>query len=493
MYKSIFLLKLFFITVILIFSCLNFTVNSVIATENSIIDLNRPLQLRTQISKPLTLNACVTMSLVNYPRILQQQALIQAAKANIRLRIIKEYMPEADLQYQSIFASHNKTTQLMFSSDVFPANMGPGNPSVSMKGYFFSGFGTVVDWAPLDFGLHKAKINVAKSELSQTEAGYASTKLDVATRAAAGFLDVVVAQEQLKASQANVERFDTFDRMVHTLVDSDLRPGADASLADAQLAQARNQLIESRYKLEIAIADLSYSIGLGGKKIDIDPGSIAQISQPTLTQQYPPVFKEHPLALAGNAIINTSMARVHVFDKMYVPTFHFLGGLNFRGAGLNTAGRSTAAYGGGVLPSAPNYDVAMIMDFPFLDFFRIRAARKVELYKVQAERQSYNLIMQSLQTEDFRAKAQVKAAIELAANMPIQVAAANDATVKARTRYEVGLGTVAQVAEAEQLLAKSVMQEASARIGVWKALLATANVHGNLKPFLSQVASMSTH
>ncbi len=471
----------------------NSTGLNLFAAESPINSLDKPLQLRTEIQKPLTLNSCVSMSMANYPRILQQQALIQAAKTNVRLRIIKEYMPQADLQYQGIYGSHNKTTSLMFSSDVFPANMGPGNPSVSMRGYFYTGLGTVVDWDPIDFGLHKAKINVAKSELSQTMAGYASTKLDVATRAAAAFLDVVVAQEQLKASQANVERFDTFDRMVHSLVDSDLRPGADASLADAQLAQAKNKLIEARYKLEVSIADLSYSIGMGGKKIDIDPGSIAQISQPTLTQQYPPVYKEHPLAIAGNAVINTSMARVRVFDKMYYPTFHFLGGLNFRGAGLNTAGRATSAYGGGSLPSVPNYDAAFIVDFPYLDIFRIRAAKKVELYKVQAERQNYNLILQSLQTEDYRAKAQVKAAIELASNMPIQVAAASDATVKARTRYEVGLGTVAQVAEAEQLLAQSVMEEASARIGVWKALLATANVHGNLKPFLTQVASLSTH
>lgn len=70
--------------------------------------------------------------------------------------------------------------------------------------------------------------------------------------------------------------------------------------------------------------------------------------------------------------------------------------------------------------------------------------------------------------------------------MPIQVHAAEHAVQQAEARYKTGLGSVAQVAEANQVLAQSRMQEAIARVGIWRALLAVASVHGDLKPFLAE-------
>ena len=57
---------------------------------------------------------------------------------------------------------------------------------------------------------------------------------------------------------------------------------------------------------------------------------------------------------------------------------------------------------------------------------------------------------------------------------------------KARARYQVGLSSVAQVAEANQLLAQSRMQQAVARVGVWRAMLDVASVHGDIKPLLAE-------
>lgn len=68
--------------------------------------------------------------------------------------------------------------------------------------------------------------------------------------------------------------------------------------------------------------------------------------------------------------------------------------------------------------------------------------------------------------------------------MPVQVRAAMSAAQQAQARYQAGLATVAQVAEANEILAESRVKEAVANVGVWKAILATAAVRGDLKPFL---------
>ena len=42
------------------------------------------------------------------------------------------------------------------------------------------------------------------------------------------------------------------------------------------------------------------------------------------------------------------------------------------------------------------------------------------------------------------------------------------------------------MAEAERLLAQADADEAVARLGVWRALLAAAQTHGDLAPFLAR-------
>lgn len=157
-----------------------------------------------------------------------------------------------------------------------------------------------------------------------------------------------------------------------------------------------------------------------------------------------------------------------------------------RGAGLGVTGRPTSKNVNGLLPLVPNYQVAMIINWNFLDIFRLKAEKKVQLERIEQQNQDLNLVLQNLKTQDRQSRARVKAALALAENMPIQVKAAAMAANQAEARYKTGLGSVAQVAEANQVLAQSRAQEAIARIGVWRALLAVAAVHGDIKPFLAE-------
>jgi outer membrane protein TolC len=70
------------------------------------------------------------------------------------------------------------------------------------------------------------------------------TQLEVGANAGSAFFDLAAAEQLVTVAQANVRRYESFDTAVHVLVENSLRPGADASQADAQLALARNQLIQ---------------------------------------------------------------------------------------------------------------------------------------------------------------------------------------------------------------------------------------------------------
>lgn len=440
----------------------------------------------TVVNSPLTLRDAVEFAAGNYPNILKAQAQVRAAKRNVTVQKLNEYLPDSLFQYQEIMASHNKLSQIFYGSPVFPAVAGPGFNNVNMEPIIFSSGGFSVDWSPLDFGLHKARITMAKDQHLQAEAQYAVTKLDVCLATASAYLDCLAAIEQLHAAEQNQASFEQFAGVVRAQVDAYLKPGADSSLAEAQLANAKNDVIRANLAYDLAMANLANTMGLGGKSLQINPVGLSSVSEPADLQRETPVFENVPVLAAAKAALTTAQQQKRVLDKEYYPVFHFLGGINMRGSGLGVNGRNTNRTVYGILPLVPNYQVAMIINWNFLDIFRLKAEKKVQLERIEQQSQDLSLVMQNLKTQDVQSRARVKAALALAENMPIQVKAAAMAASQAEARYKTGLGSVAQVAEANQVLAQSRAQEAIARIGVWRALLAVAAVHGDIKPFLGE-------
>ncbi|MFA7336520.1 MAG: TolC family protein [Candidatus Obscuribacterales bacterium] len=453
------------------------------------------IRLRPEIQlneTSLTLVGAVHLAESRYPQILKQQAELRAAKRNVTLQKVREYNPAALLSYQQADASHNRLTQTLFGSAVLPATPGPGPENVKFGADAFSAAGFIIDWAPIDFGLHKARINYSKAEMQLASAHYDLTVLDVTVQAAASFLDALIMKEQVGVAIANVQRFADFSKVVHAQVDAGLKAGADASLADSQLANAKNDLVRARLNYELALAELAFKVGVGGNSVEINPGGISKLTQPDDPQRDSPKFTSHPLTLAKQSIVNLRQANRKVLEKEYYPKFRWLAGINLRGTTFKTNKGDVPAPGiSGLFPTVPNWNVGMVIDFPFFEIIRIQAEKKVVDEQIDSAQQSYALAVQQLKTEDVQARARVKASLELAANMPIQVQAATQAAQQAQARYEAGLATVAQVAEANQILADSRVKEAVTNVGVWKALLANAAVHGNLRPFLG-AASQAT-
>jgi outer membrane protein len=78
----------------------------------------------------------------------------------------------------------------------------------------------------------------------------------------------------------------------------------------------------------------------------------------------------------------------------------------------------------------------------------------------------------------------LQAARAVAANTPVQLAAAQQSESQARARYQAGLTNIVEVADAQSLLAQAEVQDQLARIDVWRAMLASAVAQGDLAPFV---------
>jgi outer membrane protein TolC len=420
----------------------------------------------------------------NFPSIRAAQAQKSAADAGVDFAKTA-YVPRADLLWQENLATRNNVFGLLLPQSTIPSISGPGLASNSYQGAWGSAGGLLVSWEPFDFGLRKGGLGVARALSKQAQAGIEVTKLDAALAAADAFLTVLANDQVVRAAQANVDRFQVFSRTVGTLVANQLRPGVDVSRAEAELATARNQLIQAQQNAELARVTLAESLGEAGVSFALDPGPLLELPPPVPPPS--PDFTAHPASLAQMAALEVVHAREHALDRSYFPRFNVQGAVFGRGSGALLSGGFD--YSKGYYPDTANWATGITITFNVSDVFGIRARKKVEAGNAAAEQARYDQVLNTLKAQDARARALIEAARRMADNTPIQVKAAQETIERARVRYEYGLTNITEVADAQRLMTQAEIDDSVAKIAVWRALLAAARMSGELKGFLDQVAN----
>ncbi len=453
--------------------------------EVSVLDL-----LRTQPpaapapQEPVTAAAAVEIALANYPAVRAARARAEAAQAGIDL-VDTAYLPRVDLLWQAIRATRNNISGTALPQGVVPGISGPVLPGRSWKSAWGISAGVLVSYEPFDFGLRAASVEIARLVARQAEADVQVTRLETASGAAEAFLAHAAAEQALKAAQANGDRWDVFARSVRALVERELRPGVDASRADAELAAARIQLIQARQLVETSRAALAEALGLADASLKTDPGPLLELPQGAEVPAGDPLG--HPLLSRQALGVEGALARQDALDRAWYPRVNLQLSLNDRGSGFGSDGK-TLDPEDGLYPDRANWAAGVTLALPAMDLFSLNARRRAEEGFERAERARTDQVFLSLRMQNLRVRSAFEAARQVAENTPVQLKAAQEAHQRARARYDTGLGTLTEVAEAQRLLAQSEIDDALARLSVWRALAAAGRVHGDMRLFLDAVA-----
>jgi len=122
-----------------------------------------------------------------------------------------------------------------------------------------------------------------------------------------------------------------------------------------------------------------------------------------------------------------------------------------------------------------------------LDIFSIRAEQSIEAANERAEAARYDQAIQDLTGQLQQTQATLEAARRIAQDTPAEVAAARATESQSRARYQAGLATIIEVAEAQSLLVQAETDDALARLAVWSDLASLGAAEGDLGPFLQYV------
>lgn len=292
----------------------------------------------------------VSTALKNYPAIAAHEAREKAVSTKISLAKT-EYLPKFDLFAQELRGSDNNVLGILFPPLSIPQVSGRQSGPIGFDSVWASNVSAFFSWEVVDFGLRREKVNAARAEASEAGAGVVVTKFQVASAAADAFFALLAAKQDVQAQKANADRMRVFATSVHALVDADLRPGVDASRADAELALAQDRLILAEQEREVRRAHFAETLGLAGANVDVDEGPLLMIPSERVEPKLPP-FEFHPVALHQAAIIKTVNARRQVLRKEYRPRIYMEGSIFSRGSGAELRNYVAKI---GYLPSVPNW------------------------------------------------------------------------------------------------------------------------------------------
>jgi len=327
-------------------------------------------------------------------------------------------------------------------------------------------------------------VNVARAGEHSAEAQLEVTKLDVEANAANAFLEAAAAQQLTLAASANVDRRETLTKSIHVLVDNQLRPGADASRADAELAAARTQFLRAKQAEQETLIRLAEALGIAGQNVEVAAGALSSAAPDVPVSE--PNVNTNPSARLAFSEVEQSQAREHALDRSYVPQFRLQSGISGRGSGLNNTGQFLGG-DNGLVPDRYNWALGVAATFSPFDIFSLRARKQIEAANERGAQAAYEGTIQQLTAAEQRARTSLETSIEIAKNSEIELSAAHQSDRQAEARYKSGLSTLVELADAQQLLVNAESDEAVAKLNVWRSLLATGFAAGDLTSFLDAV------
>ncbi|MGH9487853.1 MAG: TolC family protein [Terriglobales bacterium] len=431
-------------------------------------------------AKPLGLAQAVTTAWARYPGMTAARQAAVAAGAQADLARVA-FWPNAGVTGQWDRATDNATLGLSFASPLPGISGTVPAADYSQSSAWTSAAGVYFSWEIADFGRRAANLRYFQELAREGSAAADLVRLQVGAHAADAWLNVRAAREEVRVTQADVSRWQGLENIVDALVAQQLRPGADRSRAQAELAAARIRASGATRDLAAAQATLAEALGLRpGEALPPLAGLPPAPPAPIVpSAAVPPQLRVRQDAVAAAGEEQEEIAREAL------PRWYVLASDYGRGSGVLAAGKLAHGLTGLAPTTAANWALGVGLDFSFTRWRATRSEAAAAKAQAAAERARQQQVEAQLEQARQLAAADWAAAQLVAQESPIGLAAAQTGEAQAKVRYQTGLASVADLENAEQLLTQADSDHALSQLQLWRALLETVFAAGSLQPLLA--------
>lgn len=439
---------------------------------------------QTSAPESYTLKRAVEEAWTKYPTIEAANAAVGAAASQVRVAR-DAYLPSASMHAQLTQATRNNILGAMLPNQSILPISGLAPNGASARGTFGSAMGILLSWTAYDFGTRRARIETAEANRAEAQAKVDLVRYQIADAVADAWFRAAASAYVEKAASASVERWRTALDSVDVLVTNGLRPGADSSRLRAELARAEAEQLASTQRTQQYLAEVGRYLMEPEKRLALEARWVSELYAADASASTAAVStaSTHPLVALRNASVSALSADAALSQREWLPKVNLYSAVSGRGSGARNDG---TFHGGavGLYPDTGNWAVGIGVTVDLFDWKRYRSVKELRDHRVEEARARESEASIELRTLIEQARIAFETSIAISKKTPEAVRAARELLTQSEVRYRTGLGTITELAEAQRTFQQAEVDDALARVSVWRAAYGMAAARGDLKEFL---------
>lgn len=435
------------------------------------------------LAQTLRLADALNRSVENYDRIKSMQSAVSVSELNTVFQK-QQYLPEVTVAVQQSFGTINVLHGPMYAYGGL-ASAATSMPSAEQNwnAAFGSLYFAAINWNLYTFGRAKNEVQLSLSKENLARADLQQEIFQHQVKVGAAYLNLLASQRLQYVQRKNYERAQVFYEMTNSRAQSGLIPEVDASLARAEVSNARSMEIRTYDKVLELSKQLAVLLGEDFKTYDLD--SLYSKSVPTVFLRGKDNTRNHPSLVFQQSKIAESLQREQVFRLNRLPGLSAFGVVQGRGSGFesNYAQDKTAysrSYVKGVGIDRGNYLAGFTLSWNITNLYRFTTRVKEQQLHTQSLQQDFAGLHKELDAQSKLAQSQFNNAMENFKETELQLASAQLAYKQHTALYENGLTTLIEFTQALYSLNRAEIGYEIARNNVWQALLLWASAQGDI-------------
>ncbi|WP_297337010.1 TolC family protein [Algoriphagus sp.] len=413
------------------------------------------LALQAQEQVRMTLQEALSLSLENNVNVKNARLETLISKATIK-ETTASGLPQIngafDVNYNPAIPVVFLPNEPPFGDPNIPSDVIPARFGVS----FTSSLSANVRQMIFD-GSFFVGLRAAKTYKQLTDYDLEKTETDVIESVKKAYFGVLVNQERIRLAQSNLARVDTLLNETRALNEAGFAEKIDVSRIQVQRNNTFTQLERSRAALEISMQLLKLQIGL---PMEYDLELEENLEEFNSLEEVSALLTEQGSERIEVKQVNTNIELVGLDIKnnqsQYMPSIDFVGNIQRAGAGneISSVFNSQNWFGSSL--------IGVSMTIPIFDGFLKSAKIQKNRIQIQQLENQRNYLKESIKSEIFSAKTNLKNDLSLLQVQQENLALAREVFDMARIKYNEGVGSNLEVVEADAALIEAEINYLSA-------------------------------
>jgi outer membrane protein TolC len=338
----------------------------------------------------------------------------------------------------------------------------------------------------IDFGYRHSAIATAESTVNLYQADLERDLYQVKIQAARLYFSLLKTQFRLLVDKQNVTRYENIYGIIQALTKSGIKPGADSSLAMAELSKTRIQYNQTLGQVKDFKQQISFFTGISPDQLIIDTATQTYSRAKTMLSALPVDSTSNPLLDYYISQKNNFLATEKLISKSYLPRISLTAAGWARGSSITYNDQyKDLSYGLGY----QRYNYLAGISFQYDLFNGIHKRDRLNTFRYQTSASDWALQQEKLALHSayLQAESAISTSEANLSEIPVQLRAAEDTYNQKLAQYKAGLINLVDLTNAAFVLDRS-QNDYLETLGDW--YLATLNkvtATGSLDLFIKSI------